>query len=150
MTVSVSFVDEAISFTLYGYSKIHEAGTPYSADVQELMGKLWMEIRTNGLAHRGINHMVYESGGRVFAGVELEPVSAESGEHGLESFHLNMPQYLHGKHIGPYDRLGETYNVMRARLTAQGKTEALPLVEVYGHWSDDPAKLETDIYMSYK
>ncbi|RAP78388.1 GyrI-like domain-containing protein [Paenibacillus montanisoli] len=148
MMAMIRFIEEPKSFVLYGHSKIHVEGTPYSEDVKALMGNLWGDIQTHGLAHRGINHMVYEAGGRVFAGVELEPSSAESGKHGMERLQVTLSHYLYGKHIGPYDRLCETYDAMRAQLAAHGKTDTPPLVEVYGHWSDDPAKLETEIFMS--
>ncbi len=52
----------------------------------------------------------------------------------------------HVTHWGDYSRLGDAHNAVLAWRTEQGKTLAGPRWEVYGHWSDDPAKVRTDIY----
>ncbi|SDW12265.1 GyrI-like domain-containing protein [Paenibacillus sp. CF384] len=146
MTRHVVIVKEPTNFSLYGFSKVHKEGTPYSHDVRELMDKLWSVIQKLKLPHLGINHVVYEQGGRVFAGVELEQKASEI-HHGLESLTVTLHEHAYYKHVGPYDRLGEAYDAIHAELQALGKIASRPLVELYGHWSDDPAKLETDIYM---
>lgn len=48
-------------------------------------------------------------------------------------------------HVGPYDRMGETHAVICAYVTAQGRAFAGQSWEIYGDWSDDPARLETTI-----
>jgi effector-binding domain-containing protein len=48
-------------------------------------------------------------------------------------------------HWGPYDRLGDAYAALAAWLAARGLASRLQW-EVYGDWSDDPAKLRTDVY----
>jgi effector-binding domain-containing protein len=50
-------------------------------------------------------------------------------------------------HIGPYERLGETHDAIHAWAAANKITFAGQSWEIYGDWSDDPAKLET--YVAY-
>jgi effector-binding domain-containing protein len=49
-------------------------------------------------------------------------------------------------HIGPYDRLGEAHAAVHRWCAANGHTLAGVSWEVYGHWTDDPAQLRTDIF----
>jgi effector-binding domain-containing protein len=51
-------------------------------------------------------------------------------------------------HVGPYDRMAETYRAIEAYVHEHGLRISGPSWEVYGHWSDDPAKLRTDIYFT--
>ena len=48
-------------------------------------------------------------------------------------------------HVGPYDRIGETHQAIQAWVTANQVKLAGKSWEVYGDWTDDPAKLETQI-----
>jgi effector-binding domain-containing protein len=52
----------------------------------------------------------------------------------------------HVTHWGDYSRLGDAHDAVLSWRTEQGKTLAGPRWEVYGHWSNDPAKVRTDIY----
>lgn len=49
-------------------------------------------------------------------------------------------------HWGDYARLGAAYDAVKAWCRSQGRSIAGPRWEVYGHWSDDPAKRRTDIF----
>ena len=49
-------------------------------------------------------------------------------------------------HTGPYQRLGETYDAMATYARANGLDISGPFWEIYGHWNDDPAWLETEIF----
>ena len=49
-------------------------------------------------------------------------------------------------HFGPYDRLAQTHATLHQWARANGHRLAGPSWELYGHWSDDPAKLRTDIF----
>jgi effector-binding domain-containing protein len=48
-------------------------------------------------------------------------------------------------HIGPYDRLKETYDAIHAWASANQRQFAGWSWEIYGDWSDDPSKLETTV-----
>lgn len=48
-------------------------------------------------------------------------------------------------HIGPYDRLKEAHDAIHAWAKAHHRQFAGRSWEIYGDWSDDPAKLETTV-----
>lgn len=47
---------------------------------------------------------------------------------------------------GPYDRMKPAHEAIHRWAREHGRKLAGPSWEVYGHWSDDPAKLRTDIF----
>ena len=49
-------------------------------------------------------------------------------------------------HLPDYAQLGSTHHAVREYLKAHGLEHAGPLWEIYGHWREDPAELETEIY----
>ena len=49
-------------------------------------------------------------------------------------------------HVGPHYRLHETHNAIRDWCRENNRTMAGPNWEVYGHWSDDPDQLQTDVF----
>jgi effector-binding domain-containing protein len=49
-------------------------------------------------------------------------------------------------HWGDYSQMRPAYQALEDWSRETGRTFAGVSWEVYGHWSDDPAKLRTDIY----
>jgi hypothetical protein len=49
-------------------------------------------------------------------------------------------------HVGPYGGLGNANAAIIAWCREHGRERAGPSWEVYGHWTDDPAQLRTDVY----
>jgi effector-binding domain-containing protein len=49
-------------------------------------------------------------------------------------------------HLGPYHRLGEAHEAVLQWYSKQKLALAGPFWELYGHWTDDPAKLRTDVF----
>jgi GyrI-like small molecule binding protein len=49
-------------------------------------------------------------------------------------------------HWGDYGGLGDAHGAVIAWCRAHGRELAGPRWEVYGHWSDDPARRRTDVY----
>ncbi|TVY08856.1 GyrI-like domain-containing protein [Paenibacillus cremeus] len=137
--------DHNKTFTLYGFSKRHEdPSKPYSATMFELMDKLWGEVRSKGLSHKGINHVVYDLDQVVFAGIELTDAPQDDSQ--LERREVVLEKYAYCKHIGPYSQLGQTYERIQSAIQAAGEQVKAPSLEVYGHWNADESKLETEIY----
>jgi effector-binding domain-containing protein len=50
-------------------------------------------------------------------------------------------------HVGPYDQLSAAHEAVRAWCAVQGRVVAGPAWEVYGDWDDDPARLETTVFL---
>ena len=48
-------------------------------------------------------------------------------------------------HVGSYDRMKETHDAIHSWRAANNRTFAGMSWEIYGDWSDDPAKLQTTI-----
>jgi effector-binding domain-containing protein len=53
-------------------------------------------------------------------------------------------------YMGPYDQMKPAHHAIHQWVRENGRQIAGPSWEVYGHWSDDPAKLRTDIYYLLK
>lgn len=49
-------------------------------------------------------------------------------------------------HLGPYREMSRTYDAITAWCEANGLHQSGPAWEEYDDWSDDPAKLRTDVY----
>ena len=49
-------------------------------------------------------------------------------------------------YFGPYNQLSEAHTAILARCQAENRALAGPSWEIYGHWSDDPATLRTDVF----
>ncbi len=49
-------------------------------------------------------------------------------------------------HMGPYDQMKPAHDAIHQWTGENGWKIAGPSWEVYGHWSDDPARLRTDIF----
>lgn len=48
-------------------------------------------------------------------------------------------------HVGPYDRLHDAHDAIHAWCAANNRKIGSASWEIYGDWTDDPAKLETTI-----
>lgn len=133
------------SLSLYGFSGV-AARQDWAGTGKHLMNRLWQEVRSRQLATNGINIWVYDEGGHLFTGVGLTaPPPAGSP---LESKTVLLPRYAYYKHIGPYDKIKATYEAAHAELRKIGIRARLPYVEIYGHWTEDPSKLETELLWS--
>lgn len=49
-------------------------------------------------------------------------------------------------HRGPYAGLGSVHDAVHQWSAADGRQLAGPRWEIYGHWREDPAELETEVY----
>ncbi|MCZ8512500.1 hypothetical protein O9H85_08735 [Paenibacillus filicis] len=141
-------IHQSKSFTLFGFSKIHDQNKAYSETIFELLDKVWKEVRNKELSHTGINHVVYDSDHIIFAGIEL--ISPPNEDSLLEKRNVILQKYTYCKHIGPYKELNKTYESIKSTVKALGEHHELPLLEVYGHWNADETKLETEIFYNLK
>jgi effector-binding domain-containing protein len=112
-------------------------------------GEVWQFVRSAGIPNPGRNIAVYldmvmniEVGvevGQHFSGTDRIICSSTPG--GLTATTV---------HIGPYNRLGEAYDAVHKWCADNKREIAGPAWEVYGHWTDDPAKLQTDVFCLLK
>ena len=145
--MKVEIINKNFRLDIYGFSGM-AINKDYAGTAFQLMGKMWRIVKAKELKHKGINIWVYEPNEKVFAGVELYDSPGHDTE--LEHKLIDLPNYAYYKHIGPYNIIKQAGQNMRDELKNKGYETSLPYVEIYGHWTDDETKLETELLMSLK
>lgn len=113
--------------------------------VPDACGQVWNFIRASGYTGAGRNIAVYHDGEvNLECGVEVTPAFWGGGDVYLSATPAGAA--VHAAHIGPYERLGDTHGAIRAWCAGRKHRFAGPSWEIYGHWTDDPAQLRTDIF----
>jgi len=145
--MNLEIVNKSLTLDIYGFSAT-AVGKDYAGTALKLMNKMWETVRSNNLKNKGLNIWVYEHKEKVFAGVELErsPIS----DTGLERKNITIERYAYYKHIGPYYLIKHTGQSMREELKIRGLEVSTPYIEIYGHWTNDETKLETELIMTLK
>ena len=145
--MKLEIIDKQLSLDIYGFSGT-ATGKDYAGTAFKLMDKMWKTVKSNNLKNQGLNIWVYEPNDRVFAGVELD--SSPNPDTGLEQKSITLKKYAYYKHVGPYNLIKQAGQTMRDELKKQGIEIGNPYIEQYGHWTNDEAKLETELLMCLK
>lgn len=145
--MKVDIINQNFTLDLYGFSGV-AIGKDYAGTAFKLMDKMWQAVKSKAIPNKGINIWVYEPNEMVFAGVELYDTPSPDTE--LEYKVVVLTNYAYYKHIGPYHLIKEVGQNMSAELKNQGFETSLPYVEIYGHWTNDETKLETELLMALK
>ena len=140
-------INQPLDLDIYGFSGI-APNKDYTGTAFQLMGRMWQTVKSNNLKNKGLNIWVYEQGHAVFAGVELNDIPGQ--QSGLEQKHITLLKYASYRHIGPYHLIKQAGQAMTEELKNKGYETILPYIEIYGHWTNDEAKLETELLMSLK
>ncbi len=143
--MNLEIVTEPLRLDIYGFSGI-AINKDYTGTAFKLMGKMWQTVKSNNLKNKGLNVWVYEQGEKVFAGVELTAIPEHS--IGLEQKNISLTKYAYYKHIGSYNLIKQVGQNMRDELKSKGFETILPYIEIYGHWTEDETKLETELLMN--
>ncbi len=145
--MDIKIITEKLQLEIYGFGGIatnkDHAGTAF-----KLSGKMWEIDKANDVKNKGKNIWVYETADRVFAGVEIENLPDSS--FGLEKTTIDLEKYAYFKHIGAYTLIRQSGQKMTAELNKRGYEITLPYIEIYGHWTSDESKSETELIMSLK
>ncbi|OWK45531.1 GyrI-like domain-containing protein [Fimbriiglobus ruber] len=142
--MNIEIVEEAVRFHLYGIGGVVE-NKPYGEVGFRLMNELWQVVKSTNTPTTGINHWVYLSDGRMFVGVELRNPQPLSIPDPLEPLEFELERHMKHVHVGPYQALPQKWKELKAELATRGEVIGSPSLEVYGHYCDDPSKLETTI-----
>jgi effector-binding domain-containing protein len=114
-----------------------------------VLDTVWATVREAGLV---TNHNVFtyravggdqfdmEFGVQVAEGSELPPGDVSIGI-------TPSGRALHTLHVGTYDKLGEAFDAVYAYAAHESIDVGTPGWEVYGDWTDDASRLETDVYV---
>ncbi len=144
--MEIEIITKPVAFILHGFSEKVE-NNDWAGIGRRLMDEMWNEIATRQLKHKGINYWVYE-GEDLFVGVELE--ESENNASLLIKREVSLAKYAYWKHVGAYSKLGEVHRGMWEALKSREMTATKPSVEIYGHWTEDESKLETEVLISVK
>lgn len=115
----------------------------------EYLDQVYAAARGSAVQVDGQNIFVYHPAGAdgtaevefgVGATAPFEPVGA------VRYSALPTGEVAATTHWGDYAGLGDAHAAVVAWCRANGREPAGPRWEVYGHWSDDPARLRTDVY----
>jgi predicted transcriptional regulator YdeE len=145
--MDIKIIKQKLHLELYGFGDI-ATNKDNAATAFDLSGRMWQVVKANGVKNKGKNIWVYNTGNKVFAGVECNE-SAESN-YGLEKMIIDIEKYAYCKHIGDYSLIKQTEQSMTKELIKQGYEISLPYIEIYGHWNKDESKLETELIMCLK
>lgn len=143
--MKIEIINKELKLDISGFSGV-AANRNYAGTAFALMDRVWPIIKSKGVKHKGLNIWVYEAGEKVFAGVEAEEPAVT--DTGLEHKVVVLTKYAYHKHIGPYQLLKQAGDNMRNELRKMGLNPGLPYVEIYGHWTGDDTKLETELLMA--
>jgi len=143
----VEIINKPLSLYIHGFSGIAR-NKDYVGTAFRLMDKMWQIVKSNNLKNKGLNIWVYEPNEKVFAGVELDDTSKQ--DTGMEQKNINLTRYARYKHIGPYNLIKQAGLNMTNELKKSGYEIIDPYIEIYGHWTNDEAKLETELLMGLK
>lgn len=145
--MDIQIHNESRHFNIRGFGGT-AVNKDYAGTAFKLMEKMWQIVKAKGLKNKGLNIWVYEAGEKVFAGVELD--GDYTADTGLEHKNITLEKYAYYKHIGPYSQIKQAGLKMTNELKGMGLETTLPYIEVYGHWTSDETKLETELFMSLK
>ena len=140
-------IREHFKVEIYGFEGV-AVNKDYVTKAFSLSDRMWKVVKGSELKHKGINIWVYDDNEKVFAGVELEEKPTTETE--LERKTIHLARYAYYKHIGAYDQIKNSGQKMIAELNSMGCEITQPYMEIYGHWTNDTAKLETELFMCLK
>ena len=145
--MNAEIITNPLNLEIYGFSGI-AINKDYAGTAFRLMDKMWEVVKSNNLKNKGLNIWVYEPGEKVFAGVELNDGSNHNTA--LEKKSITLTKYAYYKHIGPYSLIKQTGQIIISELKNSGFEISDPYIEIYGHWTSDETKLETELLMGLK
>ena len=143
--MNIEIITKKLELNIYGFSGI-ATNKDYAGTAFKLSGRMWQIIKENDIKNKGKNIWVYEPNDKVFAGVELDNISNTYSI--LEQKNITLIKYAYYKHIGSYNLLKQVGTNMRTELKSNGLETGLPYIEIYGHWTNDESKCETELLMS--
>jgi predicted transcriptional regulator YdeE len=145
--MNIEIIEQPLSLTIHGFSGI-AANKDYAATAFKLSDRTWQTVKSNNLKNKGLNIWVYEQNESVFAGVELNEIP--NINTGLEQKTITLLKYAYYKHIGAYNLIKQAGLNMRNDVKNKGLETSLPYIEIYGHWTKDETKLETELLICLK
>ena len=145
--MKIEIINNTLEIDIYGFEGI-AFNKDYTGTAFKLSGKMWETVKAKSIKNKGKNIWVYEKDEKVFAGIELDNILSKDTE--LEHKVILLNKYAYYKHIGSYNLIKQAGLDMKSELNSQGYETVLPYIEIYGHWTNDETKCETELFMSLK
>lgn len=115
--------------------------------VQAACGRVWSELRAQGVRGGGNIAIYHDDRITLDAGVEAEAAFTERQGVVRSATPAGLVATL--RHVGPYDQLHLAHEAIHQWARQHGHRLAGPRWEVYGHWqpdwTTDPSLIETDV-----
>lgn len=146
--MNIEIITKNFRLDIYGFGGI-ATNKDYAGTVFKLSGRMWEIVKAQSVKNKGKNIWVYENAHKVFAGVELDNFPDDSN-YGLEKHTINLEKYAYYKHVGSFKIISQAGQNMSNELTKLGYEIILPYIEIYGHWTSDESKSETELLMCLK
>jgi effector-binding domain-containing protein len=114
------------------------------------LDRVWVFLRTNSVSNSGLNVFVYHHPERSGEAMNIDfgvQVSSrfDDGAGDVKCVETPAGEVAKTVHIGPYNRLGDAHAAIHQWCKTNQRSIAAASWEVYGHWNNDPQKLETTI-----
>jgi effector-binding domain-containing protein len=139
--VRVEQVDPTITAVVRRRARQDELATV----VPQACGEVWQFIRSAQLPNPG-RHLALYLDGAINLEVGAEVSQPFSGDGQVVCSSTPAGTVATTTHLGPYNRLHEAHGAVLKWCSDHGHALAGPSWEVYGHWTDDPSQLRTDVY----
>ena len=116
------------------------------------LDKVWKEIRAGRIKKAGHNVMVYRHRDDglvdIECGVETRSRFDSIGEVVLRETPAGLA--VTATHVGPYQELSASWDAVAQWARAHAFAATNTCWEIYGDWNEDPAKLETELFLLVK
>jgi effector-binding domain-containing protein len=113
------------------------------------LDKVWAFLRTNHVLNSGLNVFLYHHPERSGEAMNIDfgvQVSNRFNDEGdVKCVETPPGEVAQTVHIGPYDRLSDAHAALHLWCKTNKRPIAAASWEIYGHWNNDPEKLETTI-----
>ena len=113
------------------------------------LDQVWAFFKTNGDLRPGFNFFLYHHPAHrddpmdIDFGVQVPHPFDPAGN--VRCIETPSGEVAKTVHIGPYDRLSDAHDAIHAWCAANNRKIGKASWEIYGHWNNDPALLETTI-----
>lgn len=113
------------------------------------LDKVWEFLRGRHVPNAGLNVFLYrhpeQAGEPMDIDFGVQVLGRFAGEGEVRCVETPGGTVVQTVHVGPYSRLPEAHAALHAWCKANGRAIGASSWEIYGHWNNDPAKLETTI-----
>jgi len=118
------------------------------SEIVSLLDVVWPVLREQGEARPGHNVVVYHgvSDGMLTIDVGVEVLGQFVPRGDVRLTATPSGDAVTTAHLGEYSDMGGAYRALEQWCTANERRPAGVNWEVYGDWTDDPAKLRTDVF----